>query len=65
MKFEAAGDAPAIPTYRLMDTDGVVIDPAHVPKVSKETAVKMYRDMVAGMPSWIRGALWNTGADIF
>lgn len=32
-----------------MDTDGVVLDTANGPKVSKEMALKMYRDMVAGM----------------
>ncbi|KAF8472041.1 thiamine diphosphate-binding protein [Kalaharituber pfeilii] len=47
LKFQSPGDAPDIPTYRLMDTDGVVIDVSNEPKVPKEMALKMYRDMVA------------------
>ncbi|RPB24423.1 hypothetical protein L211DRAFT_784783 [Terfezia boudieri ATCC MYA-4762] len=46
LQFQSPGGAPAIPTYRLMDTDGVVIDKSNVPKVGKEMALKMYRDMV-------------------
>ena len=48
LSFQSPGDAPAIPTYRLMDSDGVVIDTTNDPKVGKELALKMYRDMVAG-----------------
>ncbi|KAI5807952.1 thiamine diphosphate-binding protein [Peziza echinospora] len=47
LKFKSPNDTPAITTYRLMDTDGVVIDKANEPVVDKEKAVKMYRDMVA------------------
>lgn len=31
-----------------MDSDGVIIDTTNDPKVGKELALKMYRDMVAG-----------------
>ena len=50
LQFKSPNDTPAITTYRLMDTDGVVIDKANEPTVDKEKAVKMYRDMVAGEP---------------
>ncbi|KAF0481107.1 dehydrogenase E1 component [Gigaspora margarita] len=35
-----------IPTYRVMDLHGKVIDPTQEPQVSKEFAVKIYKDMI-------------------
>lgn len=37
---------PAIPTYRLVDTSGVVVDTSRTPSLSREQALKMYKDMV-------------------
>ncbi|KAL7274312.1 hypothetical protein RUND412_002783 [Rhizina undulata] len=47
LDFVRPQDIPAIPTYRLIDTNGVVVDKTREPTVSKEQALKMYRDMVA------------------
>jgi len=47
MKFLASKDIPSIPTYRVVDQDGVVQDESHAPDVSQETATKMYKDMVS------------------
>lgn len=47
LEFHSPNNTPAIPTYRLMDSDGAIIDKDNEPKVEKELAVKMYRDMVA------------------
>ncbi|CAG8784614.1 3183_t:CDS:2 [Dentiscutata erythropus] len=35
-----------IPTYRVMDLHGKAIDPTQEPQVSKEFAVKIYKDMI-------------------
>ncbi|RHZ79465.1 hypothetical protein Glove_145g20 [Diversispora epigaea] len=35
-----------IPTYRVMDRQGKVLDPAQEPQVSKEFALKIYKDMI-------------------
>ncbi|KAL7266592.1 hypothetical protein RUND412_010856 [Rhizina undulata] len=47
LDFVRPQDIPPIPTYRLINTNGVVVDKTREPTVSKEKALKMYRDMVA------------------
>lgn len=47
LKFQKSEDTPAIPTYRLIDTNGALLDTSREPDLSKEKALKMYRDMVA------------------
>ncbi|KAL7270194.1 hypothetical protein RUND412_007101 [Rhizina undulata] len=47
LDFVRPQDIPAIPTYRLINTNGVVVDKTREPTVLKEKALKMYRDMVA------------------
>jgi 2-oxoisovalerate dehydrogenase E1 component alpha subunit len=37
---------PTIPTYRVMDANGVVLDAAHDPQLPQETCLKIYRDML-------------------
>ncbi|KAJ3023110.1 hypothetical protein HKX48_004226 [Thoreauomyces humboldtii] len=44
LKF-ARGDAP-IPTYRVLDLTGAVIDPSQDPNLSKEVCLKMYKSML-------------------
>ncbi|EPB71269.1 dehydrogenase E1 component [Ancylostoma ceylanicum] len=37
--------APALPIYRVTDTQGNIIDHSHDPNFDKETSLKIYRDM--------------------
>lgn len=46
LKFMAAKSIPPIPTYRIVDADGVVVDKIHEPTASKKFALKLYKDMV-------------------
>ena len=47
LTFERPSSHPAIPTYRIMDSDGVIVDKAHAPTdISDEEALKLYRDML-------------------
>ncbi|CAZ83310.1 unnamed protein product [Tuber melanosporum] len=46
LKFQRPQDLPAIPTYRLIDTHGQVVDKSREPDVGQELALKMYKDMV-------------------
>ncbi|KAJ3123386.1 hypothetical protein HK098_001930 [Nowakowskiella sp. JEL0407] len=39
-------DFPSIPTYRVMDQFGVVLNPDADPQLPKETCLKMYKDML-------------------
>lgn len=49
LQFQRPQDLPAMPTYRLMDTNGIVVDASREPDVSKELALKMYKDMITSM----------------
>ncbi|KAI9892901.1 MAG: hypothetical protein M1814_001060 [Vezdaea aestivalis] len=45
--FERPSSRPAIPTYRIMDSNGAVVDTDRAPHdVSNEEAIKLYKDMV-------------------
>ncbi|GJC96630.1 dehydrogenase E1 component [Colletotrichum higginsianum] len=46
LKFETPGDYPAVPTYRVVDQDGAIVDDAFVPDLGEEGIVKLYKDMV-------------------
>ncbi|KAL2126394.1 hypothetical protein VTI74DRAFT_1005 [Chaetomium olivicolor] len=46
MKFEQPSTYPALPTYRAVDQNGVVVDPNFVPDLSDEEVIKLYRDML-------------------
>ncbi|KAI9800917.1 MAG: hypothetical protein M1833_003054 [Piccolia ochrophora] len=37
-----------MPTYRIMDSDGKIVDEARTPDVSDEEAIKLYTDMLTG-----------------
>ena len=46
LKFENAEDHPALPTYRVVDQHGVVVDSSFTPDISGEEVIKLYKDMV-------------------
>ncbi|KAL8652525.1 MAG: hypothetical protein Q9226_004239, partial [Calogaya cf. arnoldii] len=46
LSFEHPSTHPAIPTYRFMDSDGVVVDNAREPDVSDEEVLKWYTNML-------------------
>lgn len=49
MKFIDPMDAPDIPTYRVIDSDGALVDKARgAPKVSDETVLTWYKNMLTG-----------------
>jgi 2-oxoisovalerate dehydrogenase E1 component alpha subunit len=47
LSFEQPADYPAIPTYRVMDSEGVICDETYKPDMSVEETVQMYRVRVA------------------
>ncbi|KAM0698988.1 hypothetical protein Q7P36_001033 [Cladosporium allicinum] len=47
LSFNRATEDDAMPTYRVLDQDGVVVDKeAHSPDISDEEAIRLYKDMV-------------------
>lgn len=49
MKFIDPNDSPDIPTYRVIDSDGVLVDKKRgAPKVSDETVLTWYKNMLTG-----------------
>lgn len=46
LKFEVPADNPALPTYRVVDQDGEVVDKAFEPDLSEAEIVKLYKDML-------------------
>ena len=47
LNFNRATEDDAMPTYRVLDQDGVVVDKqAKSPDISDEEAIKLYKDMV-------------------
>lgn len=46
LKFERPQSWTALPTYRVVDQNGDVIDPAFEPDIPEETIVKLYTDML-------------------
>ncbi|KAL8994314.1 MAG: hypothetical protein Q9188_007101 [Gyalolechia gomerana] len=49
LSFEHPSTHPAIPTYRFMDSDGVVVDQGREPNVSDEEVLTWYNNMLTGM----------------
>lgn len=49
LSFERPSTHPAIPTYRFMDSDGVVVDEARKPQGSGEEVLVWYRNMLTGI----------------
>ena len=46
LTFHRPQDTPAMPTYRYLNADGVVVDTARTLDIGRDKARKMYRDMV-------------------
>ena len=50
LSFQRPSTYPAISTYRVMDSDGAIVDEARAPReVSEQEVVKWYRDMLTGI----------------
>lgn len=50
MKFINPADNPDIPTFRVIDSDGVPVDKSRgKPKVSNEEVLTWYKNMLTGM----------------
>ena len=50
LSFERPSERPAMPTYRVMDSDGVVVDESRKPlDVYPDEALKWYKDMLTGL----------------
>ncbi|KAI1336999.1 thiamine diphosphate-binding protein [Xylariaceae sp. FL0016] len=47
LKFALPSDYPALPTYRIVDQDGNVVDQSFKPDLSEEEVVKLYRNMLS------------------
>lgn len=60
LSFERPSTHPAIPTYRVMDSDGIIVDEARAPvDVSDEEVLSWYRNMVTGACSYGRECGWR------
>ncbi|KAH6887571.1 thiamine diphosphate-binding protein [Thelonectria olida] len=46
LKYETPESYPALPTYRVVDQHGVVVDEAFTPDISDEEVIRLYKDMV-------------------
>ena len=50
MSFIKPSDTPAIPTYRIMDSDGIVVDKNRVPlEITEQEVVTWYKNMMIGV----------------
>lgn len=47
LRFESNKDRAVIPCYRVMDTEGVIVDPSYEFDLSDEEALKLYTNMLA------------------
>jgi hypothetical protein len=53
LQFQSPSSGEAIPTYRIMDSDGVIIDESRAPKdVSDAETLKLYKDMLLSGSTW-------------
>lgn len=46
LNFDRPVDHPAIPTYRVVDQHGTIVDESFTPDLSKEEVIKIYEDML-------------------
>lgn len=60
LSFERPSTHPAIPTYRFMDSDGVVVDEGRDPGVTDEEVLTWYKNMLTGMHLSSRRRIRNT-----
>ncbi|KAK4506599.1 hypothetical protein PRZ48_000331 [Zasmidium cellare] len=47
LDFARATEEDAMPTYRVLDQEGQVIDQNHAPDIGDEEAIRLYKDMVS------------------
>ncbi|TDZ16899.1 2-oxoisovalerate dehydrogenase subunit alpha [Colletotrichum orbiculare MAFF 240422] len=47
LKFETPGDYSAVPTYRIVDQNGIIVDESFTPDLGEEEIVKLYKDMIS------------------
>lgn len=48
LEFEKPSEKTAMPTYRVLDQEGVVVDKSAEIDISNEEAIKLYKDMLTG-----------------
>ncbi|KAI0129509.1 thiamine diphosphate-binding protein [Xylariales sp. AK1849] len=46
LKFALSSDTPALPTYRVVDQDGTIVDESFQVDLSDEEVIKLYRNML-------------------
>ena len=50
LAFEHPATHPAMPTYRVMDSDGIIVDRSRKPAgISDGEVIQWYKDMLTGM----------------
>ena len=50
MSFERPSTHPAIPTYRVMDSEGMIVDRERdPPEITDEEVLAWYKEMLTGM----------------
>ncbi|KAI4205610.1 MAG: hypothetical protein LQ348_001178 [Seirophora lacunosa] len=66
LSFERPSTHPAIPTYRFMDSDGVVVDEGRDPGVTDEEVLTWYKNMLTGPLELLHGKrdLFSIGVGI-
>lgn len=65
LTFEQPSTHPAMPTYRVMDSDGIIVDESRKPSdISNEEILKWYKNMLTGTdpPSRERGLRFKGNA---
>lgn len=48
LSFVTPSEQTAIPTYRVMDSDGAIVDKTRIPDVPDEEIITWYKNMVQG-----------------
>ncbi len=52
LSFVHPDTLPAMPTYRVMDSDGVIVDKSRKPtEISNEEIITWYKNMLTGQPT--------------
>lgn len=60
MSFSRPSNMPAMPTYRVMDSDGTIVDQNHAPTdVSDDEVISWYKNMLTGSRSCRIYQLWD------
>lgn len=60
LSFERPSTHPAMPTYRVMDSDGVIVDESRKPlDVSNEEVLEWYKNLLTGTHIHWRKIDWD------